>query len=245
MKQVKIEFHQEPSYKEKENEKLCLLPWLAWTIRHKEAKHIYINEIFHKRLLIISETISNVSSEENAENKIEKETILLMIAFLIIHEIGHLLTRWSDQMKSPELFTNGSLNKPEAGYFLEKHLFNSIVRLVIEKRELNGTSNKWDENSRIKSISIRKIDKDVKLKRNYIHSVVTKYDILQDNEIFPLQFDQLEQINQTLEFALNVGDSDVKEIHDQDCTNNFADDEILLDARCGTVNQSCPAASNV
>ena len=62
-------------------------------------------------------------------NAQEREVILLMISFLIIHELGHLLTRWMDNINFPETF-GACGTKAEADYFIEKFLLNSVIGLV-------------------------------------------------------------------------------------------------------------------
>ena len=83
MQDVSIQFSSQPKKKSTAaDDKACNLNWLAWTYRNLEAKHIYINQIFHDRL-------ENLSDEEN-----EREAIILMMSFLIIHEVGHLLIKF-------------------------------------------------------------------------------------------------------------------------------------------------------
>ena len=229
MKEVRIEFAEQPASNDKSP---CQLNWLAWTYRNKDAKHILINQIFKQRLEIIS--------EDNQDNNEEREVILLMIAFLIIHEMGHLLTRWKGQIDSPDLF--GTYSKaPEAGYFLEKNLFYSVVRLVVSNDSVHDPC-KWNEKTKIKAISVRKQVndelKEVKLQHSFIHQLVTKFDSLPEEQIIPLQYNMFDTINQNTELTLNAGDCDYEEIdYDVECKTDFADNEYILNARCGCIIQ--------
>lgn len=244
MKQVSIEFAEQPTSQDKSP---CQLNWLACLYRNKDAKHILINKIFEDRLELIS--------EDNEDNNDEREVILLMISFLIIHEMGHLFTRWNGQIDSPDLF--GTYSKaPEAGYYLEKNLFYSVVRLVVSNdvESNDAVSNdavsndavhdpfKWNEETKIKGISVRKQVngelKEVKLQQSFIHQIVKKFDSLPDEQILPLQYNMFDQINQNTELTLNAGDCDFEEVdYDVECKTDFADNEYILKARCGSISK--------
>jgi hypothetical protein len=229
MKQVSIEFAGQPTSQDKSP---CQLNWLAWTYRNKDAKHILINKIFEDRLELIS--------EDNEDNNYEREVILLMISFLIIHEMGHLFTRWNGQIDSPDLF--GTYSKaPEAGYYLEKNLFYSVVRLVVSNDAVHDPF-KWNEETKIKGISVRKQVngelKEVKLQQSFIHQIVKKFDSLPEEQILPLQYNMFDQINQNTELTLNAGDCDFEEVdYDVECKTDFADNEYILKARCGSISK--------
>jgi hypothetical protein len=229
MKQVSIEFAAQPTSQDKSP---CQLNWLAWTYRNKDAKHILINKIFEDRLELIS--------EDNEDNNYEREVILLMISFSIIHEMGHLFTRWNGQIDSPDLF--GTYSKaPEAGYYLEKNLFYSVVRLVVSNDAVHDPF-KWNEETKIKGISVRKQVngelKEVKLQQSFIHQIVKKFDSLPEEQILPLQYNMFDQINQNTELTLNAGDCDFEEVdYDVECKTDFADNEYILKARCGSISK--------
>ena len=122
---------------------------------------------------------------------------------------------------------------------METHIFNSVVRLVIEKGE---SSVKWSEETKVTSISVRrKVDgdfKNVKLDKHYIHQVVTNFNSLKDEDILPLKCNNSTQINEKSETALNAGDSDYEEVDiDEPCSNEFDDNECILEARCAVLKE--------
>jgi hypothetical protein len=65
------------------------------------------------------------------------------ITMLIIHELGHIFTRWKKDNKSPGNLFYG--NKPEACYYLQQKLFDGIVRLSGSNKDLCS----WNEESRL------------------------------------------------------------------------------------------------
>jgi hypothetical protein len=224
IKDVTIRFNEQPPPK-KETCGTASKPlkWLAWTPRSLNANVIYINEIFKKRAL---------SGDMEHE---EITTTIFFIGCLIIHELGHLLVRWSGFLNSPSLYgiTNGGIS--EAGYFLEKNLFYSIVKLVIVKNE----KDEWDETTLIKSICVRKNiktqgayePKDIKLLASYINQVITD----KDREILPLETGEVE-VNRIEEMTLNANDSDeeCEDGVDGKYETNLKEGECVLRAICGT-----------
>ena len=64
---------------------------------------------------------------------------------LIIHELGHILTRWRTGEKcSPKEFRNVYARNAEAGYFLQNKLFDGILRLAANDHDLT----EWNSETR-------------------------------------------------------------------------------------------------
>jgi hypothetical protein len=97
-----------------------------------EARDISINSLIEERLKTIGDD----------ENLTEYKCIVVGMAFLIIHEIGHLLLRWKGVHKSPE-FKSTCL---EAGDHLEAQLFGFKVRYIMSHKK------KWDATTEMKGI---------------------------------------------------------------------------------------------
>ena len=69
------------------------------------------------------------------------------IAMLIIHELGHILTRWkTGEQSSPAEFENSYTVNPEAGYFLQSKLFDGVLRLTAK----NLQTDSWTSETRYK-----------------------------------------------------------------------------------------------
>lgn len=92
---------------------------LAWT-HLEQTNFIWINNLFKSRL----ERLNKYESPE-------KESILFMIAVVIVHELGHLMLRWAGKEQTPKEYNEGGWDCSEAGFFLESQFFGSTVHLRI------------------------------------------------------------------------------------------------------------------
>ncbi len=103
---------------------------LGWTERKIDASIININKIFEKRLEKVLE---------------EKEHIIIVvyISMIIVHEIAHLVLRWSGQMNTPRKFALTQNGEADAGRYLIRSLFRFDVASMIEKKH---TTDKWTDN---------------------------------------------------------------------------------------------------
>ena len=83
----------------------------------------------------------------------EEETIIFFLSCVIIHELGHLLTRWNG-VKS---FRDNFKDDPtvlEAGHYMEKLVFGNSVRLLVSKSSLENNSGHFDSMTSIKGLKI-------------------------------------------------------------------------------------------
>jgi hypothetical protein len=106
--------------------------FLGWTYRDTNASELNINEIFEKRL-------------NKTKDKQEKKIIIVYLAIVILHEVAHLLFRWSGLNNTPKSFRNRD-HKPEAGSNFETRLFGCEIASAIEPIDKND---KWDGRSAI------------------------------------------------------------------------------------------------
>jgi hypothetical protein len=132
---VKIAFTNQDSEKEKiiyqENVKEAdkkVKEFLGWTYRDTNASELHINKIFEKRL-------------NKTKDKQEKKIIIVYMAIVILHEVAHLLFRWSGLNNTPKSFRNLN-NMPEAGSNFESRLFGCEIASAIEQINKND---KWTE----------------------------------------------------------------------------------------------------
>jgi hypothetical protein len=132
---VKIVFSNQDNEKEKiiyqENIKEAdkkVKEFLGWTYRDPNALQLHINEIFEKRL-------------HKTKDKQEKKIIIVYMAIVILHEVAHLLFRWSGFNNTPKSFRNLN-NMPEAGSNFETRLFGCEIASAIETINKND---KWTE----------------------------------------------------------------------------------------------------
>jgi len=95
---------------------------------------------------ILSKQQESGDEETAVEAGKEEEYILFFIGILIIHELGHLLIRWSGQLSSPVTFTYDIKQPAEAGFYLEFKLFESVVRLIIPS---NPERTVWNKDTKI------------------------------------------------------------------------------------------------
>lgn len=121
IKKLKIFFAKQ---KEKKNEKL-----FAWSLRELTADSIFINEKFKKKLIELN--------MQRPKNDRQIDLINFFISIIILHELAHLLFRWSGIKKTPKNFR-------EAGNYLERKIFNGVVHLLLRPASTN-----WDENCEI------------------------------------------------------------------------------------------------
>jgi hypothetical protein len=101
---------------------------LGWTYRDTNAFELHINEIFEKRL-------------HKTKDKQEEKIIVVYMAIVILHEVAHLLFRWSGFNNTPKSFRNLN-NKPEAGSNFETRLFGCEMASAIRPIKKND---RWTE----------------------------------------------------------------------------------------------------
>jgi hypothetical protein len=102
--------------------------FLGWTYRDTNALDIHINEIFEKRL-------------KKIKDKREKKIIIAYMNIIILHEVAHLLFRWSGLINTTKSFRNHH-HMPEAGDTFENRLFGSEIASAIEAI---NKPDKWTE----------------------------------------------------------------------------------------------------
>lgn len=90
--------------------------------------HIYIEHINRASYFIFFKRLAKTISEE------ERETIIFLMSVFIIHELGHLLQRWTGNKNSPEYLAPCIGQKPEAGFYLERKVFGSTVHFLISRK---------------------------------------------------------------------------------------------------------------
>ncbi|CAF0767933.1 unnamed protein product [Brachionus calyciflorus] len=114
---------------------------LGWTDRILDTNTIHVNNIFRKRF----DHINTKSYKDTTRHKKEREIkiIVVYISILLLHELGHLLVRWSGKIDSPEAIG-------EAGTCIELIIFNGNVRLLLDSKS------KWDENKQHIGIGIER-----------------------------------------------------------------------------------------
>lgn len=117
MKNLEIIF---AKHKDKKNEKL-----FAWSLREFTANSIFINKKFKSKLIELN--------KHSTKNEKQIDLINFFISILILHELAHLLFRWSGIEKTPQCFR-------EAGNYLEKKIFNGVLYLLV-----HPASTGWDE----------------------------------------------------------------------------------------------------
>lgn len=93
----------------------------------KNANKISINDLYKSRI------------DQIDENSEEYKNIIVQLAFVIFHEIGHLLLKWKGIQCSTEFYPTCL----EAGEYLERGLFLYPVNLLFSFRK------KWTKNTRI------------------------------------------------------------------------------------------------
>ena len=132
---VKIVFTNQENEKEKivyqENVKEAdkkVKEFIGWTYRDTNASELHINKIFEKRL-------------NKTKDKQEKKIIIVYMAIVILHEVAHLLFRWSGLNNTPKSFRNRN-HMPEAGSNFEARLFGCEIASAIEPINKND---KWTE----------------------------------------------------------------------------------------------------
>lgn len=113
MKNVKIIYSPQP----RERKKYIL----AWTERNPNANTIFINESFKKRLefLVL----------KKCQNKKEIDIITYFLSTIIIHELTHLLFRWSGFNFSPPKLK-------DSGSFLERKLFDGEIVILTRPKSV-------------------------------------------------------------------------------------------------------------
>ena len=109
----------------------------AWTYPRKNAI-LHINKMFERRL-------------EKTSNEEERKIIVVFMAIVILHEMAHLVLRWSGITKTPEKFTN-TFEEVEAGCYLERCLFQDEICSCIEK---SHTVKEWNEDMEFVGINIQ------------------------------------------------------------------------------------------
>jgi hypothetical protein len=112
----------------------------AATERKVKAHDIYINEIF--REIIEKQNKSTPPPPQataTARTSVDNYKIsIACIAFLIIHEIGHLIIRWKGINDSPLMRSDCV----ESGDFLEKRFFNFRVKFLFDKEQAFNSNTK-------------------------------------------------------------------------------------------------------
>jgi hypothetical protein len=114
MKKVNIK------YEKLEESEAKAYSWI--TTGSKSPKVIRVNKIFHDRL------------KHGQCNENEKHIIILLMSICIVHEVGHLIMQWNGFQNTPQKFG-------EAGVYIEKGLFNNLIRGLIYKDNAND---EWD-----------------------------------------------------------------------------------------------------
>lgn len=101
------------------------------------------NYFFYASLRLNEINDFRFNNRNNEAKKVEEDTILFFLATLLIHELGHLLTRWKGDHISPKTFIEEPSNissSAEAGFFLEKLVFGNSVRLIVSKSSVEFTT---------------------------------------------------------------------------------------------------------
>lgn len=84
--------------------------------------------IFILRLEILEQL--KQSEFEGIEASQEINNIKLYLVVLLIHELGHLLYRWNEEVYSPSS-TIGHTGHAEAGFCLENYIFGSVISIFV------------------------------------------------------------------------------------------------------------------
>lgn len=112
----------------------------GWAFRNEDEnlghdlRTIFISHWFRSRL-------HKINNDQDQEAK----AIVVYLGIVILHELAHLILRWTvGPLTPPKKFTYAG--KKEAGLFLEQQLFGSVVHIFIAR----GTQ--WSEASEYKGI---------------------------------------------------------------------------------------------
>lgn len=107
---------------------------LAWSHRFINAKVIYINQIFKKRLDILQKSINLDPPDKDSSKEIMILTVY--ISLVLLHELANLLLRWKGILHTPS-------NIGEAGDRLESAIFSGQVRGIFTPKKA------WSQNSKL------------------------------------------------------------------------------------------------
>ena len=109
---------------------------LGWTYRRKNAI-MHINKMFERRL-------------HKTTNEEERKIIVVYMAIVILHEMAHLVLRWSGISRTPEKCLS-FFNEVEAGCYLESRLFQGEICSCIQKSK---TAEEWNDDMAFVGIKI-------------------------------------------------------------------------------------------
>lgn len=89
-------------------------------VKGEDNRTILVSDFFTRRIGVILATNQNNQLHDNAEYRI----LIIFLAVSLLHEVAHLMNRWSG--------LDSSANQDfEAGFFLEEYLFRSELFLAI------------------------------------------------------------------------------------------------------------------